>query len=215
VRSVDPHGDLAQWIPPQRVVGCVVYPASELAQPGVVRHVEGDRLPLGELDGRSSERALAISQAFQRAGFKAPVLEDLRGELWLKLWGNLSFNPISALGQATLADICEFAPSRGLAAAMMQEAAEVAQRLGIAFRVSLERRIAGAAKVGHHKTSMLQDIEAGRPPEVEALLGAVIELGGLTRVPTPHLAAVHALVLLLARSMARAQAGVRLQALLA
>jgi 2-dehydropantoate 2-reductase len=215
VRSVDPGGDLARWIPPQRVIGCVVYPASELAAPGVVRHIEGDRLPVGELDGTHSERVARISAAFTRAGFKAPVLDDVRSEIWLKLWGNLTFNPISGLSHATLADICQFPLSRELAADMMREASEVAGRLGIRFRVTLDKRIEGAEKVGRHKTSMLQDIEAGRPPEIEALVGAVIELGRLTQTPTPHISTVYALIRLLARTMENERANVRLHALAA
>jgi 2-dehydropantoate 2-reductase len=215
VRSVDPQGDLAHWIPPGRVIGCVVYPASELIAPGVVRHIEGDRFPLGELDGRTSPRAERLSQTFTRAGFKAPVLADIRSEIWLKLWGNLSFNPISGLAHSTLADICQFSLSRELAANMMREAAEVAGRLGVSFRVSLDRRIAGAEKVGRHKTSMLQDIEAGRPPETEALVGAVIELGRLVQVATPHISTVYALMRLLARTMEQERAQVRLHALAA
>jgi 2-dehydropantoate 2-reductase len=215
VRSVDPGGDLARWIPPQRVIGCVVYPASELTAPGVVRHIEGDRLPVGELDGTRSERVARISELFTRAGFKAPVLDDVRSEIWLKLWGNLTFNPISGLSHATLADICQFPLSRELAADMMREASEVAGRLGIRFRVTLDKRIEGAEKVGRHKTSMLQDIEAGRPPEIEALVGAVIELGRLTDTPTPHISTVYALMRLLARTMENERANVRLHALAA
>jgi 2-dehydropantoate 2-reductase len=201
VRSVDPSGRIARAIPAERVVGCVVYPASELVAPGVVKHIEGERFPLGELDGSTTERAMRISECFGRAGFKAPVLEDIRAEIWLKLWGNLSFNPISALTRATLVDICRFAPTRELAAAMMTEAQQVAGKLGIAFRVSLERRIAGAEKVGAHKTSMLQDVEAGRAPEIDALVASVSELGRLTGTPTPHVDAVCALVNLLARTV--------------
>lgn len=211
VRSVDPAGDLASWLPPDRVIGCVVYPASELLRPGVVRHVEGDRLPIGELDGSTSDRVQRVSDCLTRAGFKAPVLEDVRAEIWLKLWGNLCFNPISGLSHATLADICQFPLSRELAASLMQEAADIAGKLGIRFRVTLEKRIAGAEKVGHHKTSMLQDIEAGRAPEIEALVGAVIELGRLTQTPTPHLSTVYALVKLLAQTLDREQAKVCLQ----
>lgn len=211
VRSVDPAGDLARWLPPDRVIGCVVYPASELLRPGVVRHVEGDRLPIGELDGSTSERVLRVADCLTRAGFKAPVLEDVRAEIWLKLWGNLCFNPISGLSHATLADICQFPLSRELAASLMQEAADIAGQLGIRFRVTLEKRIAGAEKVGHHKTSMLQDIEAGRAPEIEALVGAVIELGRLVGTPTPHLCTVYALVKLLAHTLAREHAKVSLQ----
>jgi 2-dehydropantoate 2-reductase len=201
VESVDPDGRLLELIPPPRVIGCVVYPASELLEPGVVQHVEGNRLPVGELDGRASERVERVSAALQRAGFKAPVLDDIRSEIWLKLWGNLTFNPISALTQSTLEDICRFPLSRGLAAAMMREAQEVAGKLGITFRVSLEKRIAGAESVGKHKTSMLQDIEAGRAPEIDALVGSVVELARKTGTPTPHIDAVHALVMLLARTM--------------
>jgi len=215
VRSVDPDGSLARWIPPQRVIGCVVYPASELTAPGVVRHIEGDRLPVGELDGTQGERVARISETFTRAGFKAPVLDDIRAEIWLKLWGNLTFNPISGLAHSTLADICQFPLSRELAADMMREASEVAARLGIRFRVTLEKRIAGAEKVGRHKTSMLQDIEAGRPPEIEALVGAVIELGRLTQTPTPHISTVYALIRLLARTMENERAHLRLHALAA
>jgi len=202
VRSVDSRGCLAESIPPARVLGCVVYPASELVAPGVVKHVEGERFPLGELDGSLSERARRIAAAFERAGFKAPLLSNIRAEIWLKLWGNLTFNPISALTRATLVDICEDDATRALAAEMMSEAQAVGEKLGIAFRVSLERRIAGAAKVGKHKTSMLQDIEAGREPELEALVGSVMELGRLTGVATPHIDAVYGLAHLLAQTLA-------------
>ncbi|MBK6009287.1 2-dehydropantoate 2-reductase [Ramlibacter ginsenosidimutans] len=201
VRSVDSDGELARRIPPERVIGCVVYPASELVAPGVVRHIEGDRFPLGELDGGSSERVQRISECFTRAGFKAPVLDDIRSEIWLKLWGNLTFNPISGLTQATLVDICQYSLSRGLAADMMREAQDVAAKLGISFRVTLDKRIAGAEKVGRHKTSMLQDIEAGRAPEIDALVGSVAELARMTDTPTPHIDTVYALVKLLARNM--------------
>jgi 2-dehydropantoate 2-reductase len=201
VQSVDPHGQILRKIPPERVIGCVVYPASELIAPGVVRLVEGDRFPVGELDGSISRRVSAVSECLTRAGFKAPVLDDIRAEIWLKLWGNLTFNPISALSRSTLADICQFPLSRELAAAMMTEAQSIANKLGIAFRVSLEKRIAGAEKVGKHKTSMLQDVEAGRAPEVDALIGAVVELGHLTRTPTPHIGTVYALTKLLAKML--------------
>jgi 2-dehydropantoate 2-reductase len=211
VHTVDAGAPLAARIPPERVIGCVVYPAAELEAPGVVRQVEGDRLPLGELDGSSSDRVARISATFARAGFKAPVLTDIRSEIWLKLWGNLSFNPISGLSHATLADICGFPLSRELAANMMREAQEVAARLGVQMRVPLEKRIAGAEKVGHHKTSMLQDIEAGRSPEIDALVGSVVELARLAATPTPHIDTVYALVKLLAQSMARGQAALRLQ----
>lgn len=201
INSVDPHGTVATHIPGERVIGCVVYPASELIAPGVVQHVEGDRFPIGELDGTTSERATRVSESFTRAGFKSPILPDIRSEMWLKLWGNLTFNPISALSRSTLVDICQFPLSRDLAASMMTEAQAIANKLGITFRVSLEKRIAGAEKVGRHKTSMLQDIEAGRAPEIDALVGSVVELGRLTGTPTPHIDAVYALVKLLAWTM--------------
>jgi len=197
VHSVDPEGLIMKAIDPARIIGCVVYPACELAGPGWVRHIEGDRFPLGELDGSESERVLALSAMFARAGLKAPVLTNIRSEIWLKLWGNLTFNPISALTHSTLVDICQFPLSRELAAAMMREAEAVATSLGISFRVSLEKRIAGAEKVGKHKTSMLQDVESGRDPEIDALVGAVIELGKITQVPTPHIETVYALMKLL------------------
>ncbi len=201
VRSVDPSGTLSAKIPAQRVIGCVVYPASELIAPGVVRHIEGDRFPVGELDGSTSERVNRVSAGFTGAGFKAPVLDNIRAEIWLKLWGNLTFNPISSLSHSTLVDICQYPPSRELAAAMMREAQAVAHKLGIEFRVTLEKRIAGAEKVGKHKTSMLQDVEAGRAPEIDALVGAVVELARLTETPTPHIDTVYSLVKLLARTM--------------
>ncbi len=201
VQSVDPTGALMAGIPAERVIGCVVYPASELVEPGVVHHIEGDRFPLGELDGRISERVTKVSEVFVKAGFKAPVLENIRSEMWLKLWGNLTFNPISSLSHATLVDICQFPLTRELASNMMLEAQSVANKLGIEFRVPLEKRIAGAEKVGKHKTSMLQDIEAGRAPEIEALVGSVAELGRLTHTPTPHINTVYALVKLLAKVM--------------
>ena len=201
LQSVDPEGRIGRAIGADNVLGCVVYPASVLVAPGVVRHIEGDRFPLGELDGSSSTRAQRVSDAFVRAGFKAPLLDDIRSEIWLKLWGNSTFNPVSALTRATLEGICRFAPTRELAAFMMREAQQVAAKLGVTFRVSIDRRIAGAEKVGAHKTSMLQDIEAGREPEIEALVGSVVELARLTDTPTPHIDAVYALTRLLGRSV--------------
>lgn len=202
VHSVDPSGMLLKKIGVERVIGCVVYPASELIAPGVVRHIEGDRFPVGEPDGSSSARVTTISDCFAKAGFRAPVLPDIRAEIWLKLWGNLTFNPISCLTHATLADICKFPLTRDLAAEMMKEAQQIAEKLGISFRVSLEKRIEGAEKVGEHKTSMLQDIEAGRAPEIDALTGSVVELGRLTGTPTPHIDTVYAMVKLLAQTLA-------------
>jgi 2-dehydropantoate 2-reductase len=212
VASVDAQGRIAASIDPRRVIGCVVYPASKLVAPGVIRHIEGDRFPLGELDGSSSARVNVLAACFVNAGFKAPVLDDIRSEIWLKLWGNATFNPISSLAHSTLVDICQYPLTRELAASMMREAQEVAHKLGITFRVPLEKRIAGAEKVGKHKTSMLQDVEAGRAPEIDALLGSVIELARLTETPTPHMDTVYALVKLLARTMAEQGGHVRLRA---
>lgn len=197
VKSVDPTGDAIKKIPADHVLGCVVYPASELVAPGVILHVEGLRFPVGELDGSMSERAQMVADCFTRAGFKSPVLDNIRAEIWLKLWGNLTFNPISALSHSTLEAICQYPLTRQLAADMMTEAQTIANKLGITFRVSLEKRIEGAEKVGAHKTSMLQDIEAGRSVEIDALVGAVAELGRLTEIPTPHIDTVYALVKLL------------------
>jgi 2-dehydropantoate 2-reductase len=211
VAAVDPDGAIGRAIDARRIIGCVVYPACELTAPGVVRHIEGDRFPLGELDGAETERVVRLSETLVRAGLKAPVLTDVRAEIWLKLWGNLTFNPISALTHSTLVDICRFPPTRELAASMMREAEGVANRLGIGFRVSLEKRIAGAERVGKHKTSMLQDVESGRDPEIDALVGAVIELGRLTGTPTPHIDAVYALVKLLGRTMQEERVSIRAQ----
>ncbi|MGE5117521.1 MAG: 2-dehydropantoate 2-reductase [Betaproteobacteria bacterium] len=202
LESVDPGGIVGAAIEPERVVGGIVYPAAELVEPGVVRVVEGNRFSLGEPDGSRSARVEALSQALMRAGLKAPVSRDIRSELWVKLWGNLSFNPISALTHATLAAICRFPPTRALAAAMMTEAQAVAEKLGVRFKVTLEQRIAGAEAVGAHKTSMLQDVEAGRALELEALVGAVVELGRITGTPTPTIDAVYALARLLADTLA-------------
>jgi 2-dehydropantoate 2-reductase len=168
----------------------------------VVRVIEGNRFTLGELDGSRSERIDGLSQAMIRAGFKSPVSKDIRSEIWVKLWGNLSFNPISALTHATLVDICQFAPTRTLAAAMMTEAQAIGEKLGVEFKVSLDKRIAGAEAVGAHKTSMLQDVEHGRAIELEALVGSVVELGRITATPTPTIDAVYSLASLLARNLA-------------
>jgi 2-dehydropantoate 2-reductase len=207
VRSVDPNGLIGQHITPGRVVGCVVYPASELTAPGVIHHIEGDRFPVGELDGSTSARVTQVSESFIRAGFKSPVLDNIRSEIWLKLWGNLTFNPISALSRATLVDICQYPPTRKLAEMMMTEAQSIAHKLDITFRVPIERRIAGAEKVGKHKTSMLQDVEAGREPELDALVGSVVELGRLTHTPTPTIDTVYGLSGLLSKVIAEARAG--------
>ncbi len=202
VRAADPDGSIGRCIDPARVIGCVVYPAANLVAPGVVQVVEGRRFTLGEPDGATTPRIEAIAASLTRAGLKAPISSDIRGEIWLKLLGNLSFNPISALTHATLVDLLRFPPTRDLCREMMREAEAVAKRLGITLRVPIERRIAGAEQVGAHKTSMLQDVELGKPIEIEALVGAVVELGRLTKTPTPHIDAVYACAALLAERLA-------------
>ena len=201
VRTVDPDGAIAAAIDPDRIIGCIAYPAATVEAPGVIRHIEGNRYPVGELDGSESERVQKICDAFVGAGFKSFVLPDIRSEIWLKLWGNLSFNPISALTHSTLVDICQFPQTRALAAQMMTEAQQVAEKLGASFRVSLERRIEGAEGVGKHKTSMLQDLEVGKALEIDGMLGVVIELGEQTGVATPAMNTVFALVSLLNKTV--------------
>jgi 2-dehydropantoate 2-reductase len=213
LKSADPDGVIEQNIESRRIIGCVVYPAGEIVAPGVVKRLEGDRFPVGELDGTESARVKSVSDAFVNAGLKAPILNDIRSEIWLKLWGNMSFNPISALTHATLVDICEEPATRELAADMMREAQAIAGKLGVTFRVPLEKRIEGAAKVGNHKTSTLQDVEAGRPVEVDALIGSVIELAELTETPAPASRAIHALLKLLVATMREQHGRVVLQPL--
>lgn len=201
LQSVDP-GD-RQWsaIGPERAIGCVVYPATEIVEPGVIRHTYGRKFALGEPDGAISERCVRLSSLLEAAGFEAPVLEDIRSEIWLKLWGNLCFNPISALTRATL-DIVATEPSlRALSIHMMTEAREIATRFGATFRVDVTRRVDGAARVGAHRTSMLQDLEKGRPLEIDALLTSVQELGRLAGVETPFIDAVLGLIQQLGRSL--------------
>ncbi len=211
IECLDPDGRLAAHVDVDRVIGCVVFPAGEIVSPGVVRHTEGNRFPLGELDGSDTERARTLVDMFTNAGFKSFVLDDIRAEIWLKLLGNLSFNPISALTHATLVDICQYPPSRALAQSLMEEAQTVANSLGITLRVSIEKRIAGAEKVGKHKTSMLQDVEAGRGLELEAIMGAVVELARLTGIATPRIHAIYALAKLLDKTMREDRGAVQLR----
>ena len=213
VASVDPDGLIAASIEPERIIGSVVYPAAELLEPGVVRVIEGNRFTLGEPDGSRSARVEALSIAMMRAGFKSPVAKDIRAEIWIKLWGNLSFNPISALTHATLVDICQFPVARELATNMMREAQSVAESLGVKFKITLEQRIAGAEAVGAHKTSMLQDVEHGRALELEALVGGVIELGRITGTPTPTISAIYAASRLLAQTLERSAGRLQIQPL--
>ena len=201
LQSVDPGGVIADHLPIDRVIATVVYPAAEIERPGVIRHVEGNRFSLAEIDGAKSERISAISEIFGGAGFKAPVVTDVRTEIWTKLLGNLSFNPISALTHATLQDICRYPKTRALAMEMMREALAVAEAFGIRLRISLEKRIAGAEAVGAHKTSMLQDVENGRVLEADALIGSVIELARMADVATPHIDAIYAVTKLLGQTL--------------
>lgn len=198
--SVDP--DNAQWdgFGPDRVLGCVVYPAAEVIEPGVIKHIEGNRFSLGEPDGSKSDRAVALSQALSQAGLKAPVRPKLRDEIWVKLWGNLSFNPISALTHATLDVLCTDEGTRQVARNMMVEAQHIAEALGVKFPIDVDRRISGGAAVGAHRTSMLQDLDQGRPMEIDALVTSVQELGRVTGIATPTIDTVLALLRLRARS---------------
>lgn len=206
VEAVDPGGAVSSHIDADRVIGAVVYPACEMQAPGVVQHIEGNRFTLGELDGADTSRVRMVADTFRKAGFKSPVTSDIRAEIWLKLWGNVTFNPISALTHATLVDICEFPLTQALAIQMMSEARAIGEKLGVPFKVSLEQRLAGAAAVGKHKTSMLQDVEAGRQIELNALVAAVVELGAIADVPVPAISNVHALASLLATTL-QAQKG--------
>ena len=200
LETVDPGG--AQWegFGPERVLGCVVYPAAEVSEPGTVRHIEGNRFSLGEPSGEKSPRALRLSEALQAVGLKAPVRPRIRDEIWVKLWGNLSFNPISALTHATLDVLCTDPGTRQVARDMMLEAQTIAEKLGVKFPIDVDRRIDGGAAVGAHRTSMLQDLDAGRPMEIDALVASVQELGRLTDTPTPTIDTVLALIRLRARS---------------
>ena len=210
--SLDPDKVLEKNIDSDRIIGCVVYPAADVPAPGVIHHVEGDRFPVGELDGSATGRVQLLHDTFVNCGFRSRILDDIRSEIWLKAWGNLSFNPISALTHATLEDICRFPETKALAAAMMREAQEAAEKLGVTFRHTIEKRIAGAESVGAHKTSMLQDVEVGRSLEIEALIGAVLEIAKLTETPSPAMEAVYACVKMLNRQMVLQSAGVKLAA---
>ncbi len=202
VQSVDPGGRIWDEIGPQRAIGCVVYPACEVVEPGVIEHLDGNRFSVGEPSGEKTQRVEAFSAALRDAGFKSPI-RRIRDEIWIKLWGNLSFNPISALTHATLDVIATDSPgTRDVARAMMVEAQAIGERLGVRFGVDVDKRIDGAAAVGAHKTSMLQDLERGRPMEIEALVAAVQELGRVVAVATPAIDIVLALVRQRARTAA-------------
>ena len=195
LESIDPGGRQWRELGPERGIGCIVYPATELESPGVIRHIYGDKFPIGEPSGETTPDVERLSKLFEAAGLKAPVLDRIRDEIWLKLWGNVCFNPISALTHATLDVICSDPATRALSKAMMLETQAIAETFGVTFRVDVERRIEGARKVGAHKTSMLQDLERGRPMEIDPLVTVVQEMGRLTGIPTPAIDAVLGLVI--------------------
>jgi 2-dehydropantoate 2-reductase len=203
LETVDPGGVISRHLDPARVIGCVVYPSTIIVEPGVIEHIEGTRFAIGEPDGSKSERCRRIADTFIKAGLRCPIRTDIRHDMWVKLMGNVAFNPISALTRATLVEIVQCAETRELAAAIMTEAEAVARRLGIEMGISIEQRIEGAEKVGHHKTSMLQDVEAGRPLELDAIVGAVVELGSKMGLLLPCTRAVYACVKLLSRNAQR------------
>jgi 2-dehydropantoate 2-reductase len=192
LETVDPGGVIGRTIDPQRVIGCIVYAATSVVEPGTVRHIEGERFSLGELDGSQTERIAALSALLTGAGLKAPVQTRIRQELWVKLMGNAVFNPLSALTRASLGDIAESPVLAPVVRAAMEEVEAVAARLAIAIPVSIDQRIRGAARVGAHRTSMLQDLESGRPMEIDAITGSVVELAGRLGVPVPHLETIYA-----------------------
>jgi len=200
LETVDPGGVIGRHLDPARVVGCVVYPSTIIAEPGVIEHIEGTRFAIGEPDGSKSERCRRIADAFIKAGLRCPIRTDIRRDIWVKLMGNFAVNPISALTRATLVEIIQCPETRALAIEIMTEAVAVAGKLGVDIGISVEQRLEGAEKVGDHKTSMLQDVEAGRPMELDAIVGAVVELGVKLGLPMQCSKAVYACVKLLARS---------------
>jgi 2-dehydropantoate 2-reductase len=203
LETVDPGGIIDRSIDSARVIGSVVYPSTIIAEPGVIEHIEGTRFAIGEPDGSKSERCRRIADAFIKAGLRCPIRMDIRHDMWVKLMGNVAFNPISALTRATLVEIVQCPETRALAAEIMTETEAVGRKLGVDIGISIEQRIEGAEKVGHHKTSMLQDLEAGRPLELDAIVGAVVELGSKLGLSLPCTRAVYACVKLLARSATR------------
>jgi 2-dehydropantoate 2-reductase len=198
IERVDPGGVISAAIEPRRVVGSLVYFATEIAEPGVIRHTEGDRISLGEPDGSRSERVRAIADALIRCGLRAPITTRIRQEIWVKLLGNIAFNPVSALTRATLVQMVRHPEVSQLVRSIMQETELVGKELGLELPISIDQRIAGAAKVGEHKTSMLQDLESGRPMELEAIVGAVVELGERMKIAMPSTRAVYTCAKLLA-----------------
>jgi ketopantoate reductase len=205
LKSADPMNNLSEAIDAEKIIGCVVYPAAEVLKNGSVRHVEGIRFPVGELDGVSRERTDTLMQLLQDAGFKSRVISDIRAELWLKAWGALSINPISALTRGKMDEICTHVLTRSLVATMMKEAEQIAKSLGITFRHTIEKRIEGAKAVGPHKTSMLCDLETGQKMEIEALIGTVVELARVTQQRAPAIEAVYACITLLGENVRNAK----------
>ncbi|MEV6105631.1 2-dehydropantoate 2-reductase [Streptomyces sp. NPDC051940] len=201
IEAVDPGGATSEVLDPHRAIGCVVYPATVIESPGVIRHLEGTRFSIGEPDGSLSERCKMLSEAMIAGGLKCPVEPNLRDDIWIKLMGNAAFNPISALTRATMVDICRHAPSRALVVSLMEEILDIAARVGSTPDISIERRLRGAEGVGHHKTSMLQDLEAGKQLELDPIVTAVVEMADITGADAPTLRAVHAATDLLARTV--------------
>jgi 2-dehydropantoate 2-reductase len=199
IEAVDPGGATSKVLPPERAIGCVVYPATVIEAPGVIRHIEGTRFSIGEPAGGISDRCTALSQAMIAGGLKCPVEPNLRDDIWIKLMGNVAFNPISALTRATMVDICRHPPTRRLVTQLMEETLDIATRVGSKPDISIEKRLRGAEGVGHHKTSMLQDLEAGKQLELDAIVTAVVEMADISGADAPTLRAVHAATDLLAR----------------
>ncbi|PZG01884.1 2-dehydropantoate 2-reductase [Micromonospora deserti] len=209
IEAVDPDGATSAVMTPERAIGCVVYPATVIESPGVIRHLEGTRFSIGEPDGSISERCLTFSEAMIAGGLKCPVEPRLRDDIWIKLMGNAAFNPISALTRATMAEICEHRGTRRVVEQMMEETLDIAARVGSTPEISIKKRIDGAQRVGHHKTSMLQDLEAGKELELDAVVGAVVEMANITGAPAPTLRNIHAATDLLARTIPRQPATMR------
>jgi 2-dehydropantoate 2-reductase len=197
LESVDPGGVIASHIPTNRLIGCVAYPAAVIVEPGIIEHIEGNRFSIGELDGSTSDRCRILSKAIVKAGLRAPIRSNIRQEIWVKLLGNIAFNPVSALTKASMLEIATDPDARAIVRAMMYEANAVAEALGIKMPVSINQRMAGAEKVGQHATSMLQDVDAAKPLEVGALVGSVLELGRMLGIPMPYTSTVYACTKLL------------------
>ncbi|WP_327660666.1 MULTISPECIES: 2-dehydropantoate 2-reductase [unclassified Streptomyces] len=201
IEAVDPGGATSKVLPPERAIGCVVYPATVIESPGVIRHLEGTRFSIGEPDGSLSRRCTDLSEAMVAGGLKCPVEQNLRDDIWIKLMGNAAFNPISALTRATMSDMCRHPPTRAMVARVMEEILDIAARVGSTPEISIEKRLRGAEGVGAHKTSMLQDLEAGKQLELDAIVTAVVEMADITGAEAPTLRAIHAATDLLARTV--------------